>query len=289
MSDAYDRVVVGHYSDGRDMVINQRTELMLDAADGKLSFPFRLSQGSYNTAVAASGGTHAGGGVVDVSVSDLTSTQENQLLSVFRSIGFYAWLRTPDQGDWPYHIHAVAKGDAELSSSATQQTIDAEAGYNGLRSHLYDGLNLDVPTFDYEGYVMTILSAIADAKASINANVDAVVSDLLARPVNVGGVNHSVYSCLSEASYANDANAAVVALRAKVDDLVDDLLAAPVDTGASGIKSVYGTLAEASLANDAYAATQGLAGTVNDLTGLLNALTSKVDQLTAKVDALPKA
>lgn len=60
--------------------VNQRTKTMLQAADNLLpNWNFTLTQGSYNPGgVSASAGTHDGGGVVDISVSGLSSTQRWQ-------------------------------------------------------------------------------------------------------------------------------------------------------------------------------------------------------------------
>jgi hypothetical protein len=119
--------------------VNQRTRNMLVSADAKVPFSLVLSQGSYNAGgVAASAGTHDGGGAVDVSVSALSSTQRWQAVAALRTVGFAAWLRTPSQGDWPYHIHAIAIGDTDLSSGARNQVADYYVGRNGLASHSAD-------------------------------------------------------------------------------------------------------------------------------------------------------
>ncbi len=284
MTDAYDRVVVGQYSDGRNMVINKRTQAMLEVADYRLPFSFRLSQGSYNTSVAASGGTHSGGGVIDVSVSDLTSTQESQLLSVFRSGGFYAWLRTPSQGDWPYHIHAVAKGDAEASSAAKQQMVDAEAGYNGLRSHLYDGLNLNVSTFDYEGYktlLDNILNRLAVLEGRVASNTDARAQYAYGQ-VQAAGPTGNLYDLVhlidgrveyntnarAQAAYASVSGGAVSQSLAGLQSDVDNLNAAT----------------EALRSTDA-----GLTAAITNLKASDVTLSQAFADLKAQVDALPKA
>jgi peptidoglycan hydrolase-like protein with peptidoglycan-binding domain len=119
--------------------VNERTRRMLAAADGKVAFSLVLSQGSYNAGgVSASAGTHDGGGVVDVSVGNLSTTQRWQAVHALRAVGFAAWLRTPSQGDWPYHIHAVAIGDTDLSTSARDQVADYNVGRNGQASHAHD-------------------------------------------------------------------------------------------------------------------------------------------------------
>jgi len=132
--------------------LNSRTVAMLDhatevyhALGGLLSFDFMdaLVQGSYNAGqVAASFGTHDGGGAVDLSVREPVTrrvmTDEIPLmLRALRIAGFAAWLR--DTGELypgsPIHIHAIAIGDGELSEAARAQ-IDGPfgylRGYNGL-------------------------------------------------------------------------------------------------------------------------------------------------------------
>jgi hypothetical protein len=132
--------------------LNQRTVAMLDLATaiyqargGLLSFDFRdaLVQGSYNPGeVAASFGTHDGGGAVDLSVRErgsfaILEAEIPLLLRALRIAGFAAWLRDSDElyAGSPIHIHAIAIGDRELSPAARDQ-IDGPfgylRGYNGL-------------------------------------------------------------------------------------------------------------------------------------------------------------
>jgi hypothetical protein len=119
--------------------VNQRTRDMLAAADALVAHSIVLSQGSYNAGgVAASAGTHDGGGAIDVSVSALSTTQRWQTVKALRTVGFAAWLRSPDQGDWPYHIHAIAIGDTDVSVGARDQVADYYVGKNGLASHAAD-------------------------------------------------------------------------------------------------------------------------------------------------------
>jgi peptidoglycan hydrolase-like protein with peptidoglycan-binding domain len=122
--------------------VNTRTKNMLVAADALLSFGLVLSQGSYTSSNPSSAGTHDGGGVVDISVSSLTTTQRWQAIKALRTVGFAAWLRNPSQGDWPYHIHAVAVSDTDLASAARDQVHDYYFGKNGLANHAAD----DTPT-----------------------------------------------------------------------------------------------------------------------------------------------
>lgn len=130
--------------------LNTRTLFMLDNAqliydlNGGEWADFRtlLTQGSYNAGVvAASFGTHDGGGAVDIAVrnSDYVIMEDDimPMLEALRIAGFAAWLR--DTGELyensPIHIHAIAIGDIEASEIAQQQVsgdFGYFAGFNGL-------------------------------------------------------------------------------------------------------------------------------------------------------------
>lgn len=145
--------------------LNARTAAMLDhatgiyhALGGLLIFEFRgaLMQGSYNPGgVAASFGTHDGGGAVDLSVREpvtrnILEGEIPLMLRALRVAGFAAWLRDVDElyPGSPIHIHAIAIGDRDLSEAARAQ-IDGPFGY--LRGH--NGLPQDngVPVPDSSG------------------------------------------------------------------------------------------------------------------------------------------
>jgi peptidoglycan hydrolase-like protein with peptidoglycan-binding domain len=122
--------------------VNTRTSNMLAAAEAMLSWSLVLSQGSYTSADPTSAGTHDGGGVVDVSVTSMTTTQRWETVRALRTVGFAAWLRNPSQGSWPYHIHAAAVSDPDLAPAASNQIHDYYFGKNGLANHAPD----DTPT-----------------------------------------------------------------------------------------------------------------------------------------------
>lgn len=121
-------------------LINARTLWMLKRAAvlyHERGSPLNVIQGSYTDALAASFGTHAGGGAVDISVRvSLTSsvvlseTEQLALVHALREAGLAAWLRLPTDLNPPValHIHAIAIGDAELSEAARRQ-IDGPEGY----------------------------------------------------------------------------------------------------------------------------------------------------------------
>jgi hypothetical protein len=111
---------------------------MLAAADAMVSWGIGLDQGSYSTSDPTSAGTHDGGGAVDVTATGLTTAQRWETVRALRTVGFVAWLRTPSQGAWPYHIHAVAVCDPDLSKPAADQVNDYYFGRNGLADNAAD-------------------------------------------------------------------------------------------------------------------------------------------------------
>jgi hypothetical protein len=116
------KVILGSRNDRyRNKRVNSRTRSMLAAADRRVPWNIRVTQGSYCTftnsgCAGESAGTHDGGGVIDVGVSTLNATQRWRTVQALRRVGFAAWLRTPSQcgGCWGAHIHAVAIGDSDL-------------------------------------------------------------------------------------------------------------------------------------------------------------------------------
>jgi len=114
--------------------VDSRTAAMLTEASSILGEPLRLDQGSYSTSDPTSAGTHAGGGVVDINVDGWSSAHRRKVAGVLRSVGFAAWVRSPTEGDWPWHIHAVAISDPDLAPEAQAQVGDYYRGRNGLKN-----------------------------------------------------------------------------------------------------------------------------------------------------------
>ncbi len=112
-----------------------------------------ITQGSYNNAVEASFGTHAGGGAVDISVMkpgtfQVLEEEIPELINALRKAGFAAWLRDFNElyEGSPIHIHAIAIGDRELSLPAREQLTGPFGyfwGYNGLPTE--DGIPIRDP------------------------------------------------------------------------------------------------------------------------------------------------
>lgn len=114
-------------------VVNTRTRNMLTEAKRLLGRDLKLDQGSYNPGGdPTSAGTHDGGGVVDISVEGMNSATRTAVVRGLRLVGFAAWVRNPQQDDWPWHIHAVAISDTALSGQAQHQVGDYYLGLNGL-------------------------------------------------------------------------------------------------------------------------------------------------------------
>jgi TP901 family phage tail tape measure protein len=117
--DDYSRVTYG------GKTFNARTVRMLKRAEESYGSNFGFYQGSYSTGVSASKGTHDGGGAVDIK----PPANIDKALKALASAGFWAKWRGSMN---PPHIHALATGDAQLSSAARRQLgLPADGGYEG--------------------------------------------------------------------------------------------------------------------------------------------------------------
>lgn len=112
--------------------LNKRTADMLRCAELRAGFNFPVIQGSYNSGVSQSAGTHDGGGAIDISVDGWSAEKEREAVYQLRKVGFAAWYRPTRDGLWREHIHAIAIGDGEMSSGARQQVQEYYQGYDGL-------------------------------------------------------------------------------------------------------------------------------------------------------------
>lgn len=128
-------------------ILNRRTYAMLEHAQqlygGELEITgYHITQGSFHDNGAASFGTHLGGGAVDLSVMrrgtyTVLWDDVDPLLHALRAAGFAAWLREYGElfADSPFHIHAIAIGDQELSAAAQDQLTGPFGyfrGYSGV-------------------------------------------------------------------------------------------------------------------------------------------------------------
>ncbi|MFI0795791.1 peptidoglycan-binding domain-containing protein [Micromonospora rubida] len=140
----------------RGAQVNIRTRAMLLEAERLLGRQLTISQGSYSTSDPTSAGTHDGGGVLDLSVDGMSSTLRTTVVRQLRQVGFAAWLRTPSQGNWPYHVHAVALGDTDQSAPAQHQAGDYYLGLNGLANRGADDGPAVTPKLTWEEYQRTL-------------------------------------------------------------------------------------------------------------------------------------
>lgn len=167
-------------------VVNRRTRAILMELSTQLyGSPFELTllQGSYNPGVSQSGGTHDGGGAVDLSPNDWND-KVHELRGGF---GGAAWHRLPSEGDWGEHIHVVFKGDKELAPAARTQVHEYADGENGLADHGPDTFTFhpELVAFDYYAwrrkqrriarYRMNLTGAIKRL-VQARANADGVVA-----------------------------------------------------------------------------------------------------------------
>lgn len=111
--------------------VDYLTKVALMAAEAILGYELTITQGSYNNGkVPQSAGTHDGGGVIDLAPFDAANK-----IRVLRRLGFAASHRTPDQGPWVEHVHAVQVGNARLSPAAARQVKAYLEGRNGLANN----------------------------------------------------------------------------------------------------------------------------------------------------------
>lgn len=118
--------------------LDYMTVAALEAAKKEFGSDFGIMQGSHSHgSVAASGGTHDGGGVVDISVPN---GDWEGAVTAMRKIGFAAWVRNVpgygQAGDGA-HIHAVLIGNKELSPQAqiqVQSYLNNDDGLAGSRA-----------------------------------------------------------------------------------------------------------------------------------------------------------
>ncbi|MGH3503873.1 MAG: hypothetical protein ACRDQA_23705 [Nocardioidaceae bacterium] len=93
-----------------------------------------IFQGCWNDTVAASAGTHSGGGAIDVHPSLATTAG----LTAWRDSGVAMWRREPWEGPWGAHAHGVWIGCPHLSSGAAYQVTAYRNGRDGLAANRAD-------------------------------------------------------------------------------------------------------------------------------------------------------
>jgi hypothetical protein len=141
--------------------------------------PLRIMQGSYNTAVAASAGTHDKDGVIDCAIDGPGWLEQQRF---FRMHGWAAWWRRPDQG-FSNHIHMISLGcPGPLGAFVPRQIDDYWNHRDGLSTHALDPTffpkDIDSTIFDYPAWLERQWFEMA-TKAELREVVDAAIGGRL--------------------------------------------------------------------------------------------------------------
>lgn len=124
--------------------INVRTQQMMKRAESfakamGVAVPFTVVQGSYSSGVAASGGTHDGGGAIDLRSWNRSRSDVTKIVKALRMAGFAAWKRGYGADSFDMHIHAIAIGDRQITAAARNQVAEYFRGGDGLVGSVPDG------------------------------------------------------------------------------------------------------------------------------------------------------
>jgi hypothetical protein len=127
VSDAFEKVVF------RGRLMDRKCMAFLLAMEEALGYELTIVQGNYNPGgVAQSGGTHDGGGVVDLAAFDW-----RRKVKVAAELGAFAYHRPYIQGLWGEHVHLGIRDHGRLSLTAQrqQQDWDSRPPRDGLKGH----------------------------------------------------------------------------------------------------------------------------------------------------------
>lgn len=146
---------------GSSFTCSRRTAAHLDYTKKRLAarakkdgvaYRLEIIQGSYNTGVAASAGTHDFDAVLDVRIVDMPWLKAQRFL---RSLGWAAWYRYPPL--FSEHIHMISLGyTTKVGIYVPGQVSDYYAHKTGLVGHAPDPTwhpaDIDATIFDYDRY-----------------------------------------------------------------------------------------------------------------------------------------
>lgn len=145
----------------RGVTLDARSAAMMQEVAGLVRPYVQPTQGSWSTSVGASADTHSGPGAIDVAAADLTPAERAEVVAAMRKVGWAAWLRTPEQANWPFHIHGIAVGCDDLPPAAASQVRDYLEGRNGLAGRGSDDGPRDWVGVTWESYLARKVVAMA--------------------------------------------------------------------------------------------------------------------------------
>lgn len=134
----------------RGHLMDYETAAVIMAAEAELGYELTVVQGCYNVGgVAASAGTHDGGGAFDLEPFDFA-----RKVKVLRSLGCASWHREAIPGVWEEHVHSIVRNHPTLSPAAVEQQryFDMKPRHNGLAGEPVDPDQYPgrpTPTFHY--------------------------------------------------------------------------------------------------------------------------------------------
>lgn len=109
------------------------------------------TQGSYNTSVSASAGTHARE-AVDLSTRGMTRAQKAAVVRALWRVGVVCDLRLAKPGVWSEHIHGIPVG-GDLSPAAARQVTEFRNGGDGLVGNAKPVIDTGFPAVTWEQYL----------------------------------------------------------------------------------------------------------------------------------------
>ncbi len=112
----------------RGHTFDRRTQAAILALEDRINRKVGIYQGSYSTAVGASGSTHAGGGAVDLWVPGM---DPEAVVKAARKIGWAMWYR-PAGPSWGDHCHGILRAHQTASPDAKLQVTDYDNRGDGL-------------------------------------------------------------------------------------------------------------------------------------------------------------
>lgn len=128
--------------------------------------------GSYQTSTAASAGTHAGGGAIDIDLRAVPSSQRKWVADKGRTSGLQvAWNRDAIAGLWTWHAHALDPDCPQLAKVAAAQCVEMFNGGDGLVGTRPDG-NTRTNVAQLKGiFNVRAVVQVADTVSSIGQSV----------------------------------------------------------------------------------------------------------------------